>query len=104
MYIPIHLGRGNLAYQYDMRNTPLSSTEAEKDLGLNVTRLPVKVKFMLIIADRLKPHSPYSLGEWSCLVAAVPPHPQWPSAALQSLGSWSGEDAGHGGTSGPGPD
>ena len=38
----MYLERGNPAHQYHMGNTPLSTTEAEKDLGLYVTRLPVR--------------------------------------------------------------
>lgn len=37
-----------------MENTSLSTTGAEKDLGLYLTRLPVKVKSMPTAADKLK--------------------------------------------------
>ncbi len=50
----LHLGRGYPASQYHIGNTALSTTEAEKDLGVYVISLPVKAKSMLMAADGLK--------------------------------------------------
>ncbi len=50
----MQLGRGYPACQYHMGNTPPSTTEAEKDPGVYVTRLPVKAKSVPSAADGLK--------------------------------------------------
>lgn len=51
IYKVMLLGRGNIVYQYNMGNTPQSTQEAEKNLGVYITKLPVKVKSMPFAGD-----------------------------------------------------
>lgn len=49
----MHLRSRYPAYHY-IRKTPLTTTEAEKNLDIYVTMLPVEVKSVPIIVDRQK--------------------------------------------------
>lgn len=51
-YKVLHLGKIFPVHQQHMGNTSLSTAEAEVDLGVHVTRLPLKVKSMPNAADR----------------------------------------------------
>lgn len=49
----VYLRRGNTAHQHHIRNTPLSTTQEVKELGMYVTRLILKGKSVPVAAERL---------------------------------------------------